>query len=148
VVAVVTILAGVVLVWSVMLAASVVVLAVPLPLLLVCRALARRGEDDTTPDDLDDVLRARIDGDGGADATNVLGCGCRRTGQRPVARCMDCGWVACVVHALGTHLCERVDPVDAWLNSTPRLKPLNLDDSAAEPNELLTEIYEYLEQRS
>lgn len=141
---------GAVLVWTVLAVAAAVIFAVGLPLLAVGallrgvyelgRALIRRGEM-SGPDDLDDVLRAQIDGD-----VEPLACGCPRTPDGPTAHCVGCGWVTCVDHAGATHLCESARLHD-WQHDWPtnRIKPYRLDDSAAEPNDLLNEIYAYLE---
>lgn len=100
------------------------------------RPLFGRGELADVPDGLDEVLRGQIDGD-------VLGCGCPQT--MPVtARCPSCGWRSCLAHAGATHLCEPVQLYD-WQHDWPVVNPTNLDNSAAMPNELLTEIYQYLE---
>jgi len=73
------------------------------------RLLFGRGEVASTPDDLDDVLRGRIDGDDG------LPCGCPKT--MPVtARCRRCGWKSCLAHAGATHWCEP-EPGRQWQDS-------------------------------
>jgi len=142
-------LVGAALVWTVMAVVAAAAFAVCLPLLVVAalfrgvaevgRVLFRRGEMSGV-DDLDEVLRARIDGDD----TAVLDCGC----PPPLAvyGCPHCGWRSCSQHRGSAHLCERT-PLFDWQHEWPtgRIKPTNLDDSAAEPNELLNEIYQYLE---
>lgn len=144
---------GAVLVWTVFGAACLVALAVCLPLLAVAallrgiyelgQALVRRGEMSGV-DDLNDTLRARIDGDGEPRAEDLLSCGCAV--GTTTCSCIHCGWTSCWDHRVATHLCERT-PLFDWQHEWPtnRIKPAHLDDSAAEPNELLNEIYEYLE---
>lgn len=141
-------LVGTALVWTVLGVAATVGLLVCLPVLLVAavlrglyevgRALIRRGEMSGA-DDLDDSLRAEIDGNG-----EVFACGCLNNGV--IYSCITCGWKSCWDHKDATHLCER-DPVRDWAHEWPtnRIKPADLDTSAAEPNQLLTEIYDYLE---
>lgn len=78
------------------------------------RPLFGRGETADVPDDLDDVLRARIDGDE-AYAADQLPCGCPLT--MPVtARCRRCGWRSCLAHAGATHWCEP-EPGRQWQDS-------------------------------
>jgi hypothetical protein len=112
---------GVVLVWTVLAVAAAALFVVGLPLLAVAALLrgiyelgcaAVRRFKAAGPDDLDDVLRARIDGAGEAYAADLLSCGCPQT--MPVtARCSSCGWKSCLAHAGAAHLCER-DPTRSW----------------------------------
>lgn len=143
---------GAALVWTVLAVAAAVLFVVGLPLLAVAAVLRtvyelgsplfRRGEMSGA-DDLDDVLRARIDGDDDAD---LLGCGCLRD-EQPETGCTRCDWVTCYDHQFGPHLCERDAAVEAF-NINPRGDAVSLDQrldvmGAA----LLGEIYEYLESQ-
>lgn len=144
---------GAVLVWTVLAVAAAVLFAVGLPLLAVAallrgvyelgRVLIRRGEMSGA-DDLDDMLRAQIDGDGEAYSADLMACGCTYAGAS--VTCDACGWRTCMAHGGATHLCEPARLSD-WQHEWPtnQIKPYRLDDSAAEPNELLNEIYAYLE---
>lgn len=138
-------LIGAALVWTVLGVAIVVGFVVCLPLFFVAgvlrglyevgKVLIRRGEMSAA-DDLDDVLRAEIDGDGEAyrpeflDESNVLRCGCRPI-ESEVARCPRCDWVTCVGHAGAPHLCERDAVVEAF-NTNPRNTPVGGDFAAWE----------------
>jgi hypothetical protein len=129
---------GAVLVWTVVGAACLVALAVCLPLFLaagvclgvhrVVQTLVRRGEMSGA-DDLDDVLRAEIDGDGEAYATDLLSCGCAR--GTTTCSCIHCGWTSCWDHRVATHLCER-DPVIEAFDTNPRNTPVGEDFAAWE----------------
>lgn len=117
--------------------------------------------DGGEPDALTPQLRDVIDGaspalrllDGRLDADQQLDCGCLRLAW-PQAECPKCGYTTCVGHSPKEHYCEPADraetppydwSVDVDWPLANRLKPAHLDDSAAEPNELLTEIYQYLD---
>lgn len=109
---------GAVLVWTVRAVAAAAVFAVGWPVASVAalgRVLIRRGEMSGA-DDLDDVLRARIDGDGEAYDAGLLACGCPRD-DRPTAGCTRCDWVTCYDHQFGPHLCER-DPIRTWQDAS------------------------------
>lgn len=120
-----------VLFWTLFLAACVVLVGVCVPLLaidgavrgvrLLVGALTRRGEMSGTPDDLDDVLRARIDGDE-AYAADLMACGCTFAGAS--VSC-TCGWRTCPTHSSATHLCEP-DPIDRW-QYAPDRDPMRVD---------------------
>lgn len=109
--------------WLVVGAACLVALGVCLPLLAVAallrglyelgRVLIRRGEMSGA-DDLDDVLRAHIDGDE-AYSVDVMACGCTYAGVS--VTCDACGWQTCMDHAAATHLCER-DPIRSWQDAS------------------------------
>lgn len=110
--------------WLVVGAACLVVLGVCLPLLAVAallrglyelgRVLIRHGEMSGA-DDLDDVLRAQIDGDDEAYSVDVMACGCTYAGVS--VTCDACGWRTCMDHAAATHLCER-DPIRSWQDAS------------------------------
>lgn len=101
------------------------------------RVLTRRGD---VPDALTPELARRIDGTNPAslqrlrdfveeDPGEQLDCGCLALAW-PQATCRRCSYRSCVGHADATHYCEPVDkpdPLDAWLNAAPRLRPANLD---------------------
>jgi hypothetical protein len=76
----------------------------------VAQVMGGRGEVD----DLDNVLRARIDGDGEANAADLLSCGCAP--GTSTCSCVHCGWTSCWDHRAATHLCER-DPIRTWQNA-------------------------------
>ena len=103
--------------------AAAVLFVVGLPLLAVAAllrgiyelgcAVARRFKR-AVPDDLNDTLRGRIDGDGEAYAEDLLSCGCPFNGV--TYGCLHCGWRSCFEHQGATHLCER-DPIVGWQNA-------------------------------
>ena len=115
---------GAALVWTVMAVVAAVMFVIGLPLLVVAALLRglyelgrvpiRRGEMSGA-DDLDDVLRARIDGDGEAYSVDVMACGCTYAGVS--VTCDACGWRTCMDHAAATHLCER-DPIRSWQDAS------------------------------
>lgn len=123
---------GAALFWVLVLVACVVLIAVCVPLLAVdgvvravwafVGALGPRGEMSGTPDDLDDVLRARIDGDGEA---GRLACGCVKQETSNIVGCLRCQWETCYQHKGATHLCEP-DPIDRW-QYAPDRDPMRVD---------------------
>lgn len=129
-------LVGAVLVWSVLGSACLVLLSVFLPLLVVAgllRALYDGGRwllDHVrvvdVPDDLDDVLRRRIDGG----AADELGCACPVT-TATVVGCPRCDWRTCEQHQGGPHLCERDAAVEAF-DTNPRNTPVGAHFAAWE----------------
>lgn len=95
--------------------------------------------DGGEPDALTEGLRDQIDGrrttaarqlDQRLNADEQLDCGCLRLAW-PQATCPRCGYTTCVGHSPMTHYCGqadvKADPLDAWLNEAPRIKPANLD---------------------
>lgn len=150
----VTRLLGQALVWLVVLAITVPMFALALPVIAfgligrglyeLVRVLVGRGEVDGSsdggePDALTPGLRDQIDGRRTPaaekrmwerlDADAQLDCGCLALAW-PQATCEHCNYRSCVAHAAATHYCEPVDkpdPLDAWLEAAPRIKPANLD---------------------
>lgn len=121
--------------------------------------------DGGEPDALTPELAEQIDGRASAAAVRLLGerldvdqqmdCGCLRLAD-PQAVCPKCGYTTCVGHSPLNHYCEPADaastPLYDWSLDVDwpvanQLKPANLDNSAAVPNELLNEIYKHLEQQ-